>query len=314
MKPKKILITGANGYVGSTLVRELCLSGKKIGLTCIDDFSRSAEKDFSKLEKFCMEKNAQAVFAKASVLDFEKMLDLLEGIDIVVHLAYVHNAEECEKHPDETRRNNVEGTKILIKACEQKKIKRLIFPSSILVYGAASGSITEKTLPNPITEYGRQKLECEKLCLQSKLDCLVFRKANIFGTGFFRQPDTVIPVFIRKAISEKKIQVYGPGEQEKNFLHIMDAMQAYKKAIFSSYAGLLNIGGKKSVKIIALAEKIAKEFNAEIEHVQPKKPEPKNQHIIYSSEMAKKSIGYAPKLEFEKSLEEILKLEKKSLV
>jgi len=308
---KKILITGANGYIGSALVKEL--AEKSLEIVCIDDFSRSSEKDFSKLEQECRGKSAKIVFENASVFDRKKILELLQGVETAVHLAFVHSVDECEKHSEESARINVEGTKKIIGACEKAGVKRLVFPSSILVYGNTEAEVlTEKTETMPLNNYARHKLECEKLCKESKLECIILRKANVFGLGFFQQFDTVIPIFVKKALSEKKIEVHGSGEQQKNFLHIRDAMQAYRKAIFSDYKGTLNIGGKEDVSINKLAQIISEKLECEIGHAPSPRKEPKNPKRIFSSEKAKKELGYEPKISLKTGIEELVEWFKKN--
>lgn len=312
MKGKRILITGANGYIGSTLVTELA-GLKNCSLTCLDDFSISREKSFNRLEKFCVEKKARAAFEEASVLDSKKILRILNGIDIVVHLAYVRNVDECRKNPEKSYRVNVEGTKNVIEACQKSGVERLVFPSSILVYGNTEDEkITEESGLFPMNEYARHKLECEKLCEKSSLDSLVLRKANVYGVGFFQQFDTVIPIFVRKALKEKRVEVHGSGLQEKNFLHIRDAMQAYVKAVFSDYRGTINIGGKEDVSINTVAGIVSEKLGAEIEHVPSPRAEPKQNHHVFSSEKAKRAIGYSPSVSLKQGISELVGWAKKN--
>ena len=311
MKPK-ILISGANGYIGSALASSLI--GKKMfsKLVCIGGPSKNPE-TFEKLAELCRKKKADAEFETASILDFQKIFRMLKGIDIAVHLASVHSVEACEKNSEESRKINLEGTQTIIRACEENSVKKFVFPSSFLVYGYAEGIITEKTPPVPENEYARQKFECERLCAQSRLDYVILRKANVFGTGFSQQFDNVIPKFVINALKEKKLTVYGSGMQKRNFLHISDAVRAYEKAIFSDYKGTLNIGGLKETRILDIAGIVAKKTNAKIVHAQNPRSEPEQRKWHLSSALAKKAIGFEAKMPLEKGLNEFIAWAKKNM-
>lgn len=308
MKAKKILITGANGYIGSALATSL--AEKKFELTC---FCGPGAKGIEKLENFFREKKANAIIETGSILDRKKISSLLAGIDIVVHTASVHSVEACRKNPEQSRIVNVGGTKIMVEESKKAKIKKFIYPSSMAVYGNTEEKIiTEETGLDPKNDYAIQKINCEKLCIESKLECAILRKSNIFGTGFIQQFDTVIPLFVKNAIKGEKIIVHGTGKQERNFVHIKDVIRAYQKTIESDYCGILNIGGKKESRIIDIAKIISKKFNAEIAFAESQRKDQKETHRHFSCEKAKKEIGYEPKVPFEKGLEEFIEWAKKN--
>ncbi|MDD5148287.1 MAG: NAD(P)-dependent oxidoreductase [Candidatus ainarchaeum sp.] len=309
---KTILITGASGYIGSALASELAGEKKVAKLVCIGGPAGTDSGSFERLEKHCLKRKKNCVFERAAILDREKISSLLKGVDVAVHLASVHNVDECAKNPERTWATNVEGTRLLLGECVKQNVKRIVFPSSILVYGNSDGKkITEETALSPQNEYARQKAACEKYCAESGLNCIILRKSNVFGAGFITQTDTVIPIFILKALKEKKIEIHGTGRQEKNFLYITDAVQAYKKAIFSDYAGILNIGGRETRSILSIAEIISKKLGAGITHIPSPREEPKKLGRVFICEKAEKEIGFVPKKSIEKGIDEFIRWAKK---
>lgn len=214
---KKVLITGANGMIGSAIVNEFI---DKYELVLVDPFT-------DKIDKF---KN-KAIVIKNSLNDIEKWENNLDGINTVVHLAAaVHwkpkNKEEEQQFID----TNTEGTRKLYKACTKHGIERFLFFSTNDVYEASDKLITEDTPVNPKGIYGKSKLLAEQYLLEdlkkSNTAVCIFRPASVYGENDKGSMKSLIGL-CKKGI----VPMIGTGSNKKALLYTKDIVQAVKRYI-----------------------------------------------------------------------------------
>jgi len=300
----KVLVTGGAGFIGKHLVKFLL--DKDHEITIFDNFSNSKKIDVSYLVKM------GAKIVEGDITDLQSIDDVVKDHDIVVHLAAKISVDESIKNPGETFHVNVDGTKNLLTACKKNHVKKLIVASSAAVYGEGSKNVklTENSPMNPISPYGESKVrmeeEIQKFIFENKIDCVVLRFFNIFGTGQSLEYAGVITKFIKKIKDGESLQVFGDGTQTRDFVSVNDVINSIYCAIINGEIGTYNIASGKAVTINQLAilmiELSGK--NLGIEHTSLKKGEIKFSQADIS--LSKKEINYFPNSE----LNEIDKLMK----
>jgi UDP-glucose 4-epimerase len=171
---KKILITGGAGYIGSVLTSFLL--DKNYQVVVLDDLSVG---NFSAVDK-------RSTFIEGSILDRNALDKSLNGVDLVIHCAAKSLVGESVEKPELYRQVNIEGTKQLLEAMSNQKVKNIIFSSSCAVYGQPEKlPITEQAICNPVSPYGQTKLACDELLknvANSGMAAISFRFFNVGGS------------------------------------------------------------------------------------------------------------------------------------
>ena len=217
----KILITGGAGYLGSVLVPELLSKGYNV--TVIDNFMFNQ----NSLMDVCYLDNFQVY--RGDVRNKGLMKELVKDKDIIIPLAALVGAPLCKRDEVGTFTTNFEAIKML---CEiTSKSQKIIFPTTNSGYGTTTGEIycTEETPLNPISLYGRTKVEAEKVILD-RGESITFRLATVFGASPRMRIDLLVNNFVYKALTDKSIVIF-EGHFKRNYIHIKDVARAFIHAI-----------------------------------------------------------------------------------
>jgi nucleoside-diphosphate-sugar epimerase len=231
----RFLVTGAAGFIGSTLADSLVDAGHDVvGVDCFTDHYDLAEK----------EENAGGLDVRRLDLA-EQALDL-DGLDGVFHLAAQAGVRSFgDVFPLYVRRNLL-ATQRVFEAAAQAGV-RVVFASSSSVYGEAEAYPTpEDTLPSPISPYGITKLGCEHLARAYAaafgLDAVVLRYFTVYGPR--QRPDMFFRRVCEALLAGGTFEIYGSGEQSRSFTYVDDAVAATIAAMSSAPAGAVyNVGG-----------------------------------------------------------------------
>lgn len=243
-----ILVTGGAGFIGSHLVDALVKSNHFV--IVIDNLKRG------KLENIQRHiDDGKVKFIEIDINDYGLLLEVLEEVDLVFHLAAQSNVVGSVDNPEYTIKTNINGTFNMLMASSQKGIKKFVFLSSREVYGDQKYlPVKEDSKLNPKNMYGVSKASGEMLCNiygSDKLPIAVFRLGNVYGT---RDYDRVIPNFINNIKNDLALTVYG-GDQVLDFIHISDLikvlMDTLDKTDYDN--GVTNIGSGKGTSIKELA-------------------------------------------------------------
>jgi len=278
----KILITGAAGYVGSYLAYSL----PKDELVLIDNYSKPSP---------IVTING----IKIKHLDIRDKFDvrlMLDGVSTVVHLASMSGIKKCKDDPTSFA-SNVVGTKNLTDAAIKKGVKKFIFASTSAVYGSTKDYLmSEEHSKDPVTEYGKQKLEAESYIKEIK-NHIIYRKSNVYGKGLLVKT-TVIDNFIQKALTSEPIEIQGDGKQTRDFIHINDTINAYKIALRTTRYGTYNIGsGKDALSIQDIANIVNENCHQVLGYRVPLVKTPKREDrdwkdFVYSTKKAKDTLNF----------------------
>lgn len=249
LKGKRVLVTGAAGFIGSHLVDGLVEEGAEI--VAIDNLK---DGDLSNLAQ-SMDK---IEFHRVDIRDFEALKDVMDGVEIVFHLAANANVPYSVEDPKYDFESNALGTFNVLKLSLDLGVEKVVYASSAAVYGEpVYVPIDEKHPLNPISPYGASKLAGERLGFAYYHTYgLKFTALRIFNTYGERQRRYVMFDFLRKlAENPKRLEVLGTGEQIRDFCYVKDCVEAFILAAEKNVAvgDVFNIAGGNPTSIRDLA-------------------------------------------------------------
>jgi len=309
-----ILITGGNGYVGSQLVNHL-INGDIFNDIVILDLIEPNKK-LSLSEQF---KN-KVRFVKGGITEEGKIAESIEDATTVIHLAAIADVKKCQENPDETRKINVGGLNNILSAIKNSNIKKLVLASTMSAIYGKSQIFDESVEPSPITEYGRQKLECEKLVSEFsnkfQISSIILRKSNLYGVGIITK-ENVVASFVKQALKNNEIKIEGSGEQFRNFLNVNDACSAYLKSISCNLENnfeIINTAGKNTTTLNELAQivknqvELLENIDVKISHSITSRNDDfgKIGPPEISTKKANEILGYVPNVSLEKGIKELI--------
>jgi UDP-glucose 4-epimerase len=291
-----VLVTGGAGFIGSNLVDRLC---KENEVTVIDNLSAGSERNLSGLED-------RINFVKGDIRDKKAIQEALRGVDIVFHCAAQVSVERSVENPLETNQINVEGTLRLLWTCKEVGVENLIFPSSAAVYGSNPEiPKREEMRLEADSPYAASKIMGERYCRLFhrlyRIPTVILRCFNVFGP---RQDESsqyasVIPKFISAIINGEKPQVFGDGNQTRDFVFVDDVVDAFLLAASKDRAKgeTINVASGKPMSILNLLEKLHEILgeNAEPEFL-PERPGDVR-HSQADIAKAERVLGFVPRVE-----------------
>ncbi len=219
---KSILITGGAGYVGTLLTDQLLQKNYKV--LVYDTFWFG---DFISNHK-------NLVKIKGDIRDTNKILDIKENIDIVIHLACISNDNTFELNPKLSEEINYNSFTPMLKILKKKGVRRFINASSSSVYGFSDNpNVTEEHPLLPLTLYNKFKGMCEPILFEnhsSEFVCINVRPATVCGCSPRMRFDLSVNILTHLATKKKEITVFG-GKQMRPNLHIKDMCNFYEYLI-----------------------------------------------------------------------------------
>jgi len=238
----KCLVLGANGLLGSVIVRDLSVNHQVIA------FDRYSE------DKVNFHLNENISVFKGDFMNIKDLSLSLKGVDYVFHFISTSNPIVSEDNPLLDIETNILMSVKLFELCVKHKVKRVIYPSSGgAIYGVnknseSKSSYSENDLTLPISPYAIGKLTIENYLRYFKnkhqLDYVVYRISNPYGSN---QPKTtqqgVIPIFIEKILSNQTLTVYGDGSMIRDYIHVDDVSRMIMKSFEKEHKqDVYNIG------------------------------------------------------------------------
>ncbi|MGD0204331.1 MAG: SDR family NAD(P)-dependent oxidoreductase [Candidatus Bathyarchaeia archaeon] len=295
--PKKVLVTGGAGFIGSHLVDRLVKDGYDIRV--IDDLSTG------RLGNIEGHLSAGKVdFVKGDIRDASLVSKSVDGVDVVVHLAALTSVPFSVKNPDLVFDVNVVGTLNLIRAYAQEDVDRFVFVSSCAVYGDPEFlPVREEHRPNPISPYAESKLLAERYCLgfqeRQLLRSVVLRFFNVYGPRQgMNEYSGVITRFVDRVRRKEPLVVYGDGSQTRDFVCVYDVVDAVLASMKSSCAEgeVFNVGSGKPTSIGELAKTVLELAGVDLMIRYEKARAGDIKHSYADISKAKKLLGYEPRV------------------
>ncbi|MEI8131110.1 MAG: NAD-dependent epimerase/dehydratase family protein [Leptolinea sp.] len=295
----RFLITGAAGFLGSTLANALARDGHSV--RGVDDCSTG---DPSVLLP-------EVHFTRGDVNDRPKLWTLLQDVDCVYHLAARVLVPESILYPREYNQVNVGGTVTLMEAMRDVGVRRVVFASSGAIYGDQKNQpIVEETTPEPRSPYAVSKLAAEYYIKTIGdlwgIETVCLRIFNAYGPGQHFPPvhAPVIPYFLRQAAQNGTIVIHGDGNQTRDYVYVDDVIDAMVTA--SSTDGInqktINIGSGREASVRELAQLIIEITGGRPEIVYNPRNEASTQRMCADLSTAKQLLKYEPKISMEAGL------------
>lgn len=221
MSMKKIIVTGAGGYVGIPLCEELLKRGYKV--VALDRYFFGIDK----IEGIKGNPNLEIVKDDLRYVDVKIFKDAYAVLD----LAGLSNDASAEIDPELTKAINYRGSERFAREAKKAGVERYIYSSSASVYGAgAKQSLSETDELFPQTEYARSKVAMEKVLMELKdenFHPVMLRNATIFGLAPRMRFDLAINIMTMRAWKDRVIYIMGGGEQWRPFVHVKDVVKAF---------------------------------------------------------------------------------------
>jgi len=301
---RNALVTGGAGFIGSHLSKALLEKGLKV--TVVDNLSTGR-----------IENLPDGVsFIDGDILNTTLMKNILmeHEIDIIFHEAAKVSVRDSLAEFPKDAETNVMGTISVLHACPGSQVRKIIYASSMAVYADSKKPepVAEDYILDPISPYGISKLACEKYLLllakERGISCTVLRYFNTYGIGQQYSPYVgVMTIFINRLLEGSSIQIFGGGEQRRDFIHVSDVIQANILAMEKDDQGnIFNVGTGKATSVNEIADIVCKKINpaAEIRHVDEHRGELKNS--IADITKAKNYLGFLPSKTMKESTDEII--------
>ena len=268
----RILVTGGAGFIGSHLCERLIKDGNNV--TAIDNFSTGAMSNLANLGN-----SDSFTLIEGSILETRILDPLINQADYVFHLAAAVGVFNIVNHPLASLLTNIRGTENVLDGAYKTETP-VFLTSSSEVYGKnISDSLKEsddRILGSPVTlrwSYSEAKAIDESLAyayfIEKKLETRIVRFFNTVGPRQLGAYGMVVPRFVKAALANEPITIYGDGNQTRCFAHVYDVVDAVMAIAFAenTIGKVINIGNNFEISINGLAKKIIEETNSKSEVV-----------------------------------------------
>lgn len=299
--PRKVLVTGGAGFIGSNLVRLLVEQG--VIVRVLDNLSTGYIKNIE---------NLPVEFIQGDMCDANLVQDAVDGMDTIFHLAaHIGNVKSLE-HPQKDAQINVLGAVNLLEAARKAGVQRIVYSSSAAIFGELlTMPIAEDHPQNPDSPYGVSKLAAEKYMLTFaklySMTVICLRYFNVYGVHQrYDAYGNVIPIFADRLLQGKPLIIYGTGEQTRDFVNVKDVAKAnFLAATRAQHTGVYNLGSGFDITINALASYCQKTSGikaVEVVNAPPRRGEVLNCRADISK--AGSELGFAPDSDILSGLQE----------
>src|SRR5438034_3747787 len=243
--PTRVVVTGAAGFIGSHLCERLLADGHEV--IGIDSFSDYYERGRKEQNLETLRRDGRFTLEELDLVaaDLSKPL---RGAKVVFHLAGQPGVRPSwGGHFDRYVQDNIVATQRLLEALREVAVERLVFASSSSVYGDAEMFPTKETaLPRPVSPYGMTKLAAEHLTFvylrNFGIPATSLRYFTVYGPR--QRPDMAFCRFMEALVDNEEIEIYGDGEQTREFTFVSDAVDGTVKAASADVVGqIVNLGG-----------------------------------------------------------------------
>lgn len=296
----RVLVTGGAGYLGSVLCERLLDAGYRV--TAVDNLMYRQRSLFH----LCARPGFDFVFG--DVRDEGLMRELVNRADVLIPLAAVVGAPACERDPWLARSVNLEAVRLLNRLRSPDQL--VVFPTTNSGYGTKTGDVfcTEETPLDPISLYGRTKVEAEAGLLETP-GVVSLRLATVFGMSSRMRLDLLVNHFVQQAVTVRYLVIF-EKDFKRNFIHILDVADCFVHAVEhpdrmvgrAFNAGLDDANLSKE----QLALKIQEHVPDFYVHFAEVGSDPDKRNYIVSNERLREA-GFTARRSLDEGIEELLK-------
>jgi len=294
----RILVTGGCGFIGANLVPMLIEHGTAVRV--LDNFTKGSPSNLQ---------NIDAEIVEGDIRDINTVQRVLNGVDTVIHLAAYGSVIESIKDPFENFDINVRGTLVVLQACINSNVQKIVFSSTGgALIGNAIPPVNENSVPKPISPYGASKLCCEAYCNafanSYELQTVMLRFANVYGP-YSAHKLGASTAFIKNIMSNTPIKIYGDGTATRDYLYVQDLCNGIYMAVEQDLppATTLHLASGIETSVLYLAHKIIEvsgKKKHDIQHLPFRRGEVTRNFATY--EKAKKTLGFSPSVSLDEGL------------
>ena len=309
---KKLLVTGGAGFIGGNFIQYILKHYPHYKIYNLDALTYAG--DLTKHRH--IEHNPHYTFIQANIIDYEMILSLFlqHQFDYVIHFAAESHVDRSIQDPSIFVKTNVVGTQNLLEAARQVGIKKFIHVSTDEVYGELDFDpttfFTEETPLKPNSPYSASKASSDLLVQAYHhtygLPINITRCSNNYGPYHF--PEKLIPLTICQVLNDKRVPVYGDGQNIRDWLHVFDHCAAIDLILHEGVDGeVYNIGGRNERTNLQVVKAIIQALGKSeelIEFVEDRLGHDKR-YAINPSKI--EQLGWKPKFTFESGIDQTIK-------
>ena len=305
-----VLITGGCGFIGSNLT-EYLIKNTDWHINILDNLSTGSLKDIKSLNSF----DERITFYQGDITNIQDINRVIKNCDYIINLAAQTSVIDSINDPLKDQEINIKGILNLLITAVKNNIRKFIQASSSAVLGKQEMPINEVKVPRPLSPYGASKLGGESFCSAFSssfgLKCVVLRFSNVYGPKSYNK-GSVIPKFIKKIINGKNLEIYGDGNQTRDFIHVNDVCSAVYLSIINNTEDfeLFQIGSGMETSINSLLEVLShtfKDLNLKMPKIEFKNQRPGEIINSYSDITRAKDFGIQIKYNLTVGLEDTIK-------
>ena len=305
--PRRLLVTGGAGFIGSCYVRNILARGDGTRITVLDKLTYAGNETNLAPVRDDPEQVTRFQFVKGDIADPEVVAPLVAEADAVINFAAESHVDRSILDPEAFLRTGVVGVHVLLEACRVASHRpRLVQVSTDEVYGSVEeGSSREGDPLAPRSPYAAAKAAGELLVnsyvVTHGLDAVVTRGSNTYGP--YHHPEKLIPLFITNAIDDLPLPLYGDGLQRRDWLYVADHADAVDYVLRHGVAGeTYNIPGGTEMAnrdtVALLLERLGKPWSL-VRHVEDR-PGHDRRYAMDGSRIA--ALGWHPRVSFDEGL------------
>lgn len=297
------LVTGGAGFIGSNIAAQLLKRGKRVRI--LDNFATGREQNLAGLDR-------DFELIRGDVRDLDTCRKAVHGVNRVLHQAALGSVPRSIKDPIDTNSANSIGTLNMLVAARDAGVERFVCAGSSSVYGKNPAlPKQEDMVPMPMSPYAVTKLNQEQYCLAFaecyRMQTAVLRYFNVYGPN--QDPDSlysaVIPRFFASALKGTPPEIYGDGEQSRDFTFVADVVEANILAATKPLTDtrVFNIAGGRRISVNELWNEIRRIVGASIEPRYLPARTGDVRHSLADTTRAVSILGWQPKVNIAEGLE-----------
>ncbi|NUP06552.1 MAG: NAD-dependent epimerase/dehydratase family protein [Polyangiaceae bacterium] len=298
----RYLVTGGAGFIGSNLVAALTAAGERVRV--LDNLATGF---WENLDGIADQSRIERI--TGDIRDAEAVAKAAAGVEVIFHDGALGSVPKSVQRPAESDSANVQGTVVVLDVARHTRVKRVIFAASSSAYGETEELPKRETmLPQALSPYAVSKyageLYMRVFASLYGIETLCLRYFNVFGPG--QTPDgayaAAIPRFVDRAISGRPIEIFGDGEQTRDFCFVKNTVRANLLAAATPKkleGQVVNVAGGRRISLNALVQEIGRVIGKPVDVVH-QEPRPGDiRHSLGDITRAKDLFGYEPQVKWE---------------